>query len=803
MGRKAYFPDTMLHKSAKPDAVNQPISTIKSDAIQSGRVGGSCYVLAPFKALLLKKGPDALKNIITDDENDKTKAVVHFYYKGEPYDITIDKTVINESYFHDFSKSSDDIRMIMKAFMLAGFYPGYESVINDRYEKAKYDEATKTYKNETEPHSITQDNIPNGGSPMDIMNLLSPETKNTGLQFIKDTSEAINEQSDLETALLKKFDELLKEPDTIVCLGRSLDPYGNYVHAVTLTGVDLASKRFIYYDQKQQTSLNPELADDIEPKSRHPLMYVFSYKLDKNNKPVEYSQINVKDLVNVITEKKTIVSEKDALNSLRSKFINYCKEKNRKELETFAKDFPQYVDQIIKEASAKNHITWNNAYELNKYLYASSHDEAQKDNYDRLQKMLDDTFVKTSELYPKHMAVSLFREKFSSLHKDEWKDFIDEHTAEVDKLIGNILSSKNYSWKNVEEINAVLASTVDQEENHNKLQTVLNGTLEGINQLYMQYNTHELLKQAFQDKFLNNAKYPVVWADTVELNKDKFNAIIDNIIKSGNYSWDSREDFNNTFNASANVPEQQADYEKQQTILKSMMFQAKELYDTESAAVSASIKVLNPKGEPLAYAYAKLVTAHSMKVPTSIISTKWNAVMKVTGDITDCVNQGIPVSAELRQQAYNACRIYLDDHTDNSQRQDSIDGQHFSGGRLRKAAVVNYLKEMSECACLEGFDNMEKLYREHCAAKKIEYHDLDFNKLESSLAAHVPQHIAGNNQVNTQKAYAELNAETSRKLTQWKADRAANKNAAARKNVPHAKKQADKKNEKQQVIANK
>lgn len=783
MGRKAYFPDTMFNnKEIKTTACTTPISTIESNSVQNQRKGGSCYILAPFKALLLKKGPDALKKIITDDEHDKNKAIVHFYYKGEPYDITIDKTVIDHNTFHDFSDSSDDIRMIIKAFILAGFVNGADSFIDNLYDSAKYDESTNTYKTEYKLNSISKSAFPNGGDLNEIMQLLSPGLRNTDQQFISDTSEAINSQKDLEDALLNKLNELRQDTDTIVCLGIYMKN-SHFVHAVTFTDVDLDKRQIISFDQKLRGGriIKDDLDELLSPTNELQLNNIYSYKLDKTSgEPTAYSQIDIKELQNVITDKKKTVTEEFVINSLREKFGFYCEDNNYKHLKQFAKDFPQQVNELIK-VSARNHkIVCNNSYELNKYILAKSKDAAAKDTYTKLQSMFDDVLANVKNMYPELMASRLFREKLSSDYKDEWKTFIDGHASEVEKLIRDVMRNNKYSWKDADDINKVIhaANTAEQKASYTKQQTIMNDALKGIKKLYMQSNRISLLKAEFDEKFKGTS-----WRSYTDINKEAFQARIFNILESGKYSWNDKDEFDNMFSAEGDDPSQRDAYQTQQTILKSMMLEAKELYDENHAAFSSSIKLLNPKGEPLAYAYAKLVTAHSMKVPTSIISTKWNAVMKVTSDITDCVNAGKPVTADLRQQAYNACRIYLDEHTDYSRRQDSIDGQHFLGGRLRKAAVVNYLKEMCECKCLEGFDNLENLYKQHCKAKKIEYKQLNFNCLEKSLASHMPPRIKSDKGYLsvTDKAYAELNTETSRKLKQWQADRT----AAKKKTVSH------------------
>ena len=137
---------------------------------------------------------------------------------------------------------------------------------------------------------------------------------------------------------------------------------------------------------------------------------------------------------------------------------------------------------------------------------------------------------------------------------------------------------------------------------------------------------------------------------------------------------------------------------------------------------------------------------------------EWNAVVDAVGK---CAKEEITNQNAI--ELYKACRIYLDQHTDFSNRQNDIGGQHYLGGRLRKAAVVQLLKNLENNCKAEmlEFKDITKGYKRWCERKVHEFKSLEIENLEASLASKIAPDVAREyaGKSVTEKAYSELTKE--------------------------------------------
>ena len=784
MGRKAYFPDKIFNKDLfEIKECTEAISDIKSNVVQSGGLGGSCFILAPLYAILQKRGQQVFKNFITDDADDK-KVVVHFFFEGEPYDVVVDKSTINIA---DFKRSSADINMIIKAYIASGLRTS--QVTEDRYKQAQYDESTEQYKQEYNEKLIDYLlDIPNGGDPTVFMQVLGLDiSDNKGQEFMTDALNNITDIFRLENELLYRLKKQCEDKDTIVCLGIDKGTAnGPYPHAVTLTNVNVEERTITYYDQETERGtasgktvtvpIANLMSRDKEPKVV--LNQIFAYKLEAGGcRPVEYDAIDVDNIRRVINEKNEPIYDDKPYEKLVNKFKYYCKDKNDpiyNELAKLAEDDKKGMTYIIKNVVGQTRIKWNNVYEFNKVLNASSVDPAQKEDYDKQQQILEAVLPEAKKLYFQKNIVKQFKDKIIK-GNDELTAFAKKYPKDVDKTINDALRHRKILNKTPDEIEKILGSSYKDDNNYSKEFQKVYGTVAELHatkvapDIFIKYikKKYQGEKFALADQVLGEQfrkSVVKIWEANNEItwnNADEIKAAISYVEKNNEVS---------------SIDDNYKKYHEISTILKQIIFDAKRLTINElesgTPAYSAMHK-LNFKGEPLAFAYAQILVAESMMVPTSINSAKWDAVVEATRNIMRVVNNGESVTNEMRQEAYKACRIYLDSHTANGTRQDDIDGQHFEGGRLRKAAVVYYLKEMMDYAGLEGFANLDKTYNEYCKANHYEPQKLKFDKLEESLGVNVPKHIKkhyhGENS-NTWYAYKELNEITNNKITKWKED---------------------------------
>ena len=151
------------------------------------------------------------------------------------------------------------------------------------------------------------------------------------------------------------------------------------------------------------------------------------------------------------------------------------------------------------------------------------------------------------------------------------------------------------------------------------------------------------------------------------------------------------------------------------------------------------------------------------------------------------------------QDVYKACRIYLDKHTDNGQRQEDIGGQNQAGGRLRKQAVINILRILDEKSESETEYNapyraIRGEYEAYCRDKKIPAIKLDYGALEGSLAKETCKAVRNSKLSIHEKAYKELQLATEafrRKKAEAEQQRIAEQQRAAEQQKNQKKKKQE------------
>ena len=112
---------------------------------------------------------------------------------------------------------------------------------------------------------------------------------------------------------------------------------------------------------------------------------------------------------------------------------------------------------------------------------------------------------------------------------------------------------------------------------------------------------------------------------------------------------------------------------------------------------------------------------------------------------------------ETVRQLYSACRVYMDKHTDNSRTQENIGGQKTIGGRLRKQAIVQILRVMSEQQDDPLFADLESVYQNVCQQENRNMVPLELDGMENSLAAGSKAAMPRDRRYSPrEKAYAEL-----------------------------------------------
>lgn len=112
---------------------------------------------------------------------------------------------------------------------------------------------------------------------------------------------------------------------------------------------------------------------------------------------------------------------------------------------------------------------------------------------------------------------------------------------------------------------------------------------------------------------------------------------------------------------------------------------------------------------------------------------------------------------ETVRQLYSACRVYMDKHTDNSRTQENIGGQKTIGGRLRKQAIVQILRIMSEQQDNPLFADLESVYQNVCQQENRNMVPLELDGMENSLASGSKAAMPRDRRYSPrEKAYAEL-----------------------------------------------
>ena len=121
--------------------------------------------------------------------------------------------------------------------------------------------------------------------------------------------------------------------------------------------------------------------------------------------------------------------------------------------------------------------------------------------------------------------------------------------------------------------------------------------------------------------------------------------------------------------------------------------------------------------------------------------------------------------SDRAKELYCACRVYLDKHTDNGQRQYDIGGQKQAGGRMRKQAVINIMRILDERSSKatdehDTYRDIQANYKHYCERTRIPAIEPDYNALEGSLANETCKEVRNSQLPVHEKAYKELQIAT-------------------------------------------
>lgn len=704
MGRNVYFPDKMLCPYDEYDERNKKvgvittkyegdITKIKSKVNQKWtKGGGSCYIQAVLFGILQKYGENSLRKLISIGKPDDDKATVHLYFKGEPYNVIIDKTIVSTG--GDFTECSPDINMIMKAFMVSGLGRGEEdSWIEERADMAE--------KNDNRLNgNISFGPMGGGGTTIDAVRSLC---RGLDLEAHYDANEAqkiedkINKKEDIEDHLLDMLDKWNREKNSVVTFALS-DMKG---HAVSMTGVNRKNKTVTFYNQLIDDDkdigtgefitipISQMIADPNNNKSEPRLWGVYKFEIDKDaHAKNTYEAIDVRSLLKVLDKKNEKLDKQDVIKGIKNKF----KDSNRA-LSSCIKLFPEKVDALIENILDSKNLQWeqwNNRYKLEKMLESPS-DEARN-------------------VIMGGMKVSLAKYK-SKINIEE----------QIDKLEYN------------------------------------------MEKLFSDEKSEELLKKCDEEIRVIGAK--------LNMNPDDFNVIspdmpMANMTCSKNFEILKRQ----YSNYQVKFNQKHAGEDKSQ--LQSVSIQKESLKDKSMQDNVGQNKTIlrnniNSEFEEAVWQLGATTQAGVIWSGHQNVFDKVHiALLKYARQRTDDAIQQSTID-----ELYSACREYLDIHTDNGRRQNSIGGQNTTGGKVRKQAVVKMLKTLTE----------EGMVSDNCLNGRIE---LDFDALETSLAK---------NATGKKSPYADLEAET----TKFK-DKVKNPGAEKQNNVK--KNNTKKENTREQAV---
>lgn len=386
MGKKIYFPDKVL--KLKKIEFEGTLDDVESKVSQRPRAFASCFMLAPLYGLI-NHNREAFKKLITDDP-EHNRVTVHLFYKGNPYDIEMDRTCIFDARM-DFTNCSPDVNLIIKALMISNL------AISDDITDAIYDLGMI---GDGYQASVSGEKYC-GGDPVKIMSALSGNMNaSADMGYQKFLSEKAEKSiHDISDDLLTKLDELSKADDRVV----TLSVFTTENHAITLTGVDRDKKTITYYDQmfgQSRTIPLDILLDNKKPDHDTPrLDQILCFQVGKNDCHAKgYEMIGLTSVRQAIKNKAQVKTENDVTERLISRFSNVFNEAWKE----YAKNHPDEMKSIVKDVLASNYLNWekwNNKYSLEKMLDAEKNESEYQEEY-RDKKIILDGIMKRLQSSP-------------------------------------------------------------------------------------------------------------------------------------------------------------------------------------------------------------------------------------------------------------------------------------------------------------------------------------------------------------------------------------------------------------------
>ena len=765
MGKKIYFPDKLFY-SLKKEPLTADVQKVESIVKQSDSTGfGLCYILAPLYGLI-RHNNEAFKKLITDDP-EHNRITVHLYRNGRPYDIEMDRTVIVNS-GTDFIKCSMDVNIVVKALLISGLANPGE--LSDRI-FGNPEEAQKL------KGVIKYDKNLGAGSPVTVMSAFGPAFKNfTDFAYQKELAEKANESiDDISDDILTKLDEWSKDKEKVV----TLSVYTNTNHAVTLVGVNKEKRSITYYDQilgiENTVSLDVILRDGTKTNERNPrLNQILCFNVGKNSvRTSGYQMVDIAPIRRAVVNKKKTYTDEEVIDRIISKF-NSIHDDAWKD---FAEKNPDKMKDIVRDILDKNNLSpsrWNNAYKLNKMFDAVNREPAYEQEYDD-RCALFDGIKKTLQSSPETSRTA------------EQLDIVNPGKLEMLDSFINVYAE-------------------DRKNNREITPRKLRIAYDELYLVFRRCGFNDIKETDTESRFPADTRSDKDFAEKVAIAKkwcDEFSKAFE---KNNNLTAD---EFNKTEpgkSIKTEVCGKADEPQKEENADNTFIDDDEEINIPEKEKPrTVDDGTYMMKDDYLAFGYVKLLVANSADVH-STHKDLWQNVL----DTTSILAEGGKFSSyyDQLQKAYCACREYLDKHTDNSNRQNDIGGQQTDGGRLRKAAVVNFLKtlETRREEQLVGYSDLHEIYEAKCRNAGREFIPLDFEKLENSLAEHADKKIKAEtaDMPVSSKAYAELNKKTKETLARIteKAKAEQRKKKQTEKKQKTVKKEAVKAEKKQKTIKN-
>ncbi len=383
MGRTKYFPDTLLASPKEAGTAGVVATPYDSSLLREKSrvqqkwtsVGGTCYIQCVLDSLIKKLGKDEFRRrLLSVGEPEKDKVTVHFFWKGEPYDVIMDNTIITQG--SDFAECSADVNLIMKGFMMAGLGVADDELASYRLE------------NSLEPKTIDFAHTADGSSPVRTMQVLGTKLEQTAdWKAEEELRDNTREISDIKKAMVDKFTAWLSDKSNIVTLSLT------YLkgHTVTLKEVDMKTKYITYYDQMKKNYKEVSVSFDglIENTGDQEagLIEALCFKKDENGNYSSFENFDVRELKNIIRKRDIKCSYDIICERIRKDYSEKC---NDELIKRYISEKPKNVRAKIGELSFRTgmYITsyCDNQYRLDQFIDASPNNKYSLRSYEYKKK---------------------------------------------------------------------------------------------------------------------------------------------------------------------------------------------------------------------------------------------------------------------------------------------------------------------------------------------------------------------------------------------------------------------------------